>query len=84
MLLNTCRSDRNTIASLLKGATNPDMGLALLTTCLLGGGGLGGRYFVENRGGWPWKLGLFGSQLSTEIRVYCTRITLVPDTVTSA
>jgi len=38
VLLNTCRSDRNTIASLLKGATNPDMGLALLTTCLLGGG----------------------------------------------
>jgi len=35
-----------------------------------GGRGGGGRYFVENRGGWPWKLGLFGSQLSTEIRVY--------------
>ena len=25
---------------------------------------------MENRGGWPWKLGLFGSQLSAEIRVY--------------
>jgi len=53
VLLNTCRSDRNTIASLLKGATNPDMGLALLTTCLLGGGGGGGGgpFLGEEPGG---------------------------------
>jgi hypothetical protein len=36
LVLNTCRSDRNTIASRLKGTTSPDMGLSLLTTCLGG------------------------------------------------
>jgi hypothetical protein len=36
LVLNTYRSERNTIASRQKGTTSPDMGLALLTTCLGG------------------------------------------------
>jgi hypothetical protein len=76
LVLNTCRSNRNTIASRPKGTTSPNMGLSLLTTCL------GGEacYFVENRSGWPWELGVCTSQLSPT-RDACTRIALVLDTV---